>query len=268
MFFQPIVLDENGFQLKPLKDARYPMHWHSDLEILYCSEGTFYVENEENRYKIEPGDIILIGSCEPHKLTSDVKVSGSIISLGFAFFGDKFDEIRNMHFEPPVLKGNKHIKEEIEHILTLQNKEKTLASEMELKSRTYRLISLLLSGLSSTENITKGQQQRLFAISKIQKALDFVALHYSENITVEQAAAVSGYEKSSFCRSFKSATNDTFHNYLNAYRVKKAKILLTETDDSISDISYRVGFTQHKNFCRIFKEITLISPSEYRKKYR
>ena len=89
-----------------------------------------------------------------------------------------------------------------------------------------------------------------------------------ENITVEEAAAVSGYEKSSFCRSFKNATNATFHNYLNMYRVKKSRVLLTETDDSISAISYRVGFTQHKNFCRLFKELNGVSPSDYRKKHR
>ena len=268
MFFQPIVLDKTGFQLKPLKAACYPMHWHSDLEILYCSEGTFFVENEENEYKIEPGDIIVIGSCEPHKLSSKENVKGHIISLGFAFFGDKFNEIRNIRFEPPVLKNNEYIKEEIENILRLHSGEKSLAAALELRGRVYHLISLLLSGLSSTENVTKSQQQRLFAVSKIQKALDFVAMHYGENITLEQAADASGYEKSSFCRSFKNATNDTFHNYLNAYRVKKAKILLTETDDSISTISFRVGFTQHKNFCRIFKEINGLSPSDYRKKYR
>lgn len=268
MFFQPIVLDKSGFQFKTLKIASYPMHWHSDLEILYCSEGTFYVENEENKYKIEPGDIILIGSCEPHSLSSEDKVRGNIISLGFVFFGDEFNEIRNLHFDPPVLKNNKHIKEEIENITRLHSGEKSLASDMEIRGRMYHLICLLLNGLMSTENVTQRQQQRLFAVSKIQKALDFVAMHYSENITVEQAAAVSGYEKSSFCRSFKNATNVTFHNYLNAYRVKKARILLTETDDSISVISYRVGFTQHKNFCRLFKEKNGLSPSEYRRKYR
>lgn len=268
MFFQPIALDKSGFQLKPLKTASYPMHWHSDLEILYCSEGSFYVENEENKYKIEPGDIILIGSCEPHKLTSEQDVKGHIISLGFAFFGDKFNEIRSIHFEPPVLKNNSCVRQEIENVSRLYSAEKSLACEMELRGRMYHLMSLLLNGLHSTGNATKSQQQRLFAVSKIQKALDFTAMHYSENITLEQAADASGYEKSSFCRSFKNATGDTFHNYLNAYRIKKAKILLTETDDSISEISFRVGFTQHKNFCRIFKEINGLSPSEYRKKHR
>lgn len=268
MFFQPIVLDKRGFQIKFFKSISYPMHWHSDLEILYCSEGTFCVENEEKQYKIEAGDIILIGSCEPHMFSSGEGAEGIIISLGFAFFDDKFDEVRSVHCEPPVLKNNKSVKEEITNISQLYNSEKSLASDLELRGRLYKLMSLLYNGLPSTGQVTKGQQQRLFAVSKIQKVLDFTAMHYSENITLEQAAAISGYEKSSFCRSFKNATNDTFHNYLNSYRIKKSKILLTETDDSITDIAFSVGFTQHKNFCRIFKEINGLSPSDYRKKHR
>lgn len=268
MFFQPIVLDKSGFQFKDLHEAKFPMHWHSDIEILYCGKGEFYVENEENRYKMEAGDIILVGSCEPHSLDSNMPVEGHIISLGFLFFGDEFNDIRNMRFTDPVLRKNAQVKNEIENISRLHNGEKSLASDMEMRGSMYRLMSILLNGLSVAENVTKRQQERLFAVSKIQKALDFVAMHYGENITVEQAAAASGYEKSSFCRSFKNATNATFHNYLNTYRVKKAKILLTESDDSIAAISYRVGFTQHKNFCRLFKEINGLSPSEYRKKYR
>ncbi len=268
MFFQPIVLDKNGFQVKALHVANYPMHWHSDLEILYCEEGAFYVETDENEYKIEAGDVILVGSCTPHCISSQKPVNGCVISLGFLFFGDEFSKIRNLCFDNPVLRKNKDVREQIIEITKLNSEEKSLANNMEIRGRLYRLVSLLLNGLTSTENITKRQQERLFAISKIQKALDYVAAHYGENITVEQAAAVSGYEKSSFCRSFKNATNATFHSYLNTYRVKKARILLTESDDSISTISYRVGFSQHKNFCRMFKEINGLSPSEYRKKYR
>jgi AraC-like DNA-binding protein len=249
-------------------NANFAMHWHSDLEILYCSKGTFKLLSEENEFTVNAGDVVFVGSCQPHALSAEEDVEGCYISIGFLFLGEEFGEIRNLNFVDPVLRGSKEVEEEIDAIVKLHESEKTLAVNLEIRGRVYRLIAHILNGMSKTESIAKRQQDRLFAVSKIQKALDFVAMHYSENITVEQAAEVSGYEKSSFCRSFKNATNATFHNYLNAYRVKKAKILLTESDDSISAVSYKVGFTQHKNFCRLFKEINGLSPSEYRKKYR
>ena len=268
MFFQPIVLEESGFKIKKLREARFPMHWHSDIEILYSNKGSFFVEDEENKYEINDGDIIFLGSCQPHCLSSEKEVDGQVISLGFPFFGSDFDEIRNLHFNDPVLRGNEEIKEEFFKIVKLLDEKKSLASNLEMRGRIYQIVSILLKNLVSTEKVTKRQQERLFAVSKIQKALDFVALHYNENITIEDVAAVSGYEKSSFCRSFKNATNATFHHYLNMYRVKKSRVLLTETNDSISVISYRVGFTQLKNFCRLLKEMNGISPSVYRKKHR
>lgn len=268
MFFQPIALDKTGFQFKPLSTAKYPMHWHSDLEILYCRKGNFTLRNEENAYQLEAGDIIVIGSCEPHELTSESEVSLYVISLGFLFFGDRFEQIRNLRFESPVLRRNAEVKQVITNIAALHHSTKSLASDMALRGQLYHLVHLLLNGLPVTDKPDEHRQERLFAISKIQNVLDFVNAHYQENITIEQAAEVSGYEKSSFCRNFKNATNTTFHNYLNTYRIKKAKILLTESNRSISDISYDVGFSQHKNFCRLFKASTGLSPSEYRKKYR
>lgn len=268
MFFQPIALDETGFHFKRLFTANYPLHWHSDLEILYCCKGDFTLQNEESAYHLEAGDVILIGSCEPHELIPGSDVELYVISLGFLFFGDKFEKIRNLHFVSPVLRCNPDVMQAVDKIAALHHNTKTLASDMELRAQLYHLIHLLLNGLPVTDKLDEHRQERLFAISKIQNVLDFVSTHYHDNITIEQAAEVSGYEKSSFCRNFKNATNTTFHNYLNTYRIKKAKLLLTETNRSICDVAYDVGFNQHKNFCRLFRAETGHSPSEYRKKYR
>ena len=268
MFFQPIVLDKSGYQFKKLNKIQYPMHWHSDLEIMYCTSGAFTVEGDDVSHKLAEGDCILIGSCEPHALSSKCAASGICISVGFAFFGEDFEQIRTLSFETPVLRDDPSIKEEIEAIAHLHESERTLASELEIRGRLYRLFALLLGGLTICETVRQRQQERLFSVSKIQKVLDYVAAHYNENVTVDDAATVAGYEKSSFCRSFKNATNATFHQYLNSYRMKKAKILLTESDKSIAQIAEHVGFSQHKNFCRLFKGTTGLSPSDYRHLYR
>jgi YesN/AraC family two-component response regulator len=248
--------------------ADFPMHWHSDLELLYCLEGSFYVGKEEGKYYLEKGDMILVGSCEPHSLFSGSAPKVNAINLGFLFFGKDFNEIRNLRFSDPVLRGNEKAGELMARLAELNEREKSLTVKIEMRGSIYQLMAILLSELPLTEKVAKRQQERLFAVSRIQNALDFVAMHYGENITVEQAAEVSGYEKSAFCRSFKNATNATFHHYLNTYRIRKAEVLLTESNDSISAISFRVGFSQHKNFCRLFKEQNGVSPSEYRKKYR
>jgi AraC-like DNA-binding protein len=53
--------------------------------------------------------------------------------------------------------------------------------------------------------------------------------------------------------------------YLNQFRLTKAKQLLSETDFSITRICFDVGFNSLTHFERVFKHIEGQSPSEYRK---
>ncbi len=52
--------------------------------------------------------------------------------------------------------------------------------------------------------------------------------------------------------------------YINTVRVSKAKILLYESDSSVKEIAYEVGFDDEKYFMRIFKLVEGISPTQYR----
>lgn len=55
-------------------------------------------------------------------------------------------------------------------------------------------------------------------------------------------------------------------NYLNAYRINKARdLLLTNAQMSISEISERVGIANVKTFNRLFRQMNGMSPTQYRK---
>jgi AraC-like DNA-binding protein len=62
----------------------------------------------------------------------------------------------------------------------------------------------------------------------------------------------------------KNNYNLTFRQYLNTIRIAEAKRLLQETKLQISQIAYRVGYTNLTHFCRTFKEITSVSPNTFR----
>ncbi len=171
-------------------------------------------------------------------------------------------------FEVPVLKNDPDVISEIEQIILLQSRKKSYKSDIALRGHLYLLLSILLEKLPTTTQISENHQKRCAITMRIQKALDLVATRYNEEIPLEEAATVSGYVKSAFCRMFKNATGCTFHKYLNDYRVKKALVLLDDNHHSIAEISTMVGFTQQKNFSRIFKDTTGMTPTEYREKSR
>ncbi|WP_054777049.1 helix-turn-helix domain-containing protein [Lacticaseibacillus saniviri] len=71
-----------------------------------------------------------------------------------------------------------------------------------------------------------------------------------------------------FARYFKKNVGQTFINFLNDYRLDKAKWALINTDDSITDILLNVGFTSNKSFYRLFKDRLGVSPKRYREAHK
>lgn len=107
--------------------------------------------------------------------------------------------------------------------------------------------------------------QKMRSVSLVETAMEYIRIHYNEQIKIETIASVCGYSESNFCKTFKHSFGKTFHGTLNDYRVNIACIYLTETDDSIEDITTKIGFLDSKSFCRVFKQKKGISPKQYRK---
>ena len=70
------------------------------------------------------------------------------------------------------------------------------------------------------------------------------------------------------CRFFKKATNQTLNEYILSYRINKAFNEIINTDKSLAEISYDVGFNSQSYFSKKFLEIKNISPKEVRKEYK
>ena len=87
MFYQPIVLSEKLYSVGTRRLSDFPEHWHSDLELIYCSKGFFFVKIEDCEYRIQAGDILFVGSAVPHMYygTSEDNLI-TILRVGSIFF--------------------------------------------------------------------------------------------------------------------------------------------------------------------------------------
>jgi transcriptional regulator GlxA family with amidase domain len=74
-------------------------------------------------------------------------------------------------------------------------------------------------------------------------------------------------DQASVCRFFKRATGRTMTTYVNELRVGSAAQLLMETDSSILEIGFRVGFGNYSNFSRQFKKIKGYGPRNLRQHF-
>ncbi|WP_187274425.1 helix-turn-helix domain-containing protein [Paenibacillus sp. N3.4] len=63
----------------------------------------------------------------------------------------------------------------------------------------------------------------------------------------------------------KEQSGETFIDYVNKQRVRLAKQLMMNSDDTITDITQKVGFTNSNTFIRVFKRYEGITPGQFRK---
>jgi AraC-like DNA-binding protein len=87
---------------------------------------------------------------------------------------------------------------------------------------------------------------------------------YAEPLDVRTVAAVAHVSPAHFSRSFRTVFGETPHRYLQRRRVERSMFLLRETDRSVTDICFDVGFMSLGTFSRTFREIVGETPSGYR----
>ena len=99
---------------------------------------------------------------------------------------------------------------------------------------------------------------------RLLRARDAMDRAYAEPLDIRAVAAVAHISEAHFIRSFGAVFGETPHRYLQRRRVERSMFLLRETDRSVTDICFDVGFTSRGTFSRTFREIVGEPPSAYR----
>ncbi|MDD3361370.1 MAG: response regulator [Hespellia sp.] len=96
-------------------------------------------------------------------------------------------------------------------------------------------------------------------------AQQFIATHYSEDLSVTDVADAVGISEGHLRRCFKKEMDESIINYLTNYRLSLAKKLMQRGKLSIDEIWKQIGFTSGQYFSYVFKKNEGVSPSEYRR---
>ena len=94
---------------------------------------------------------------------------------------------------------------------------------------------------------------------------NFIASHYhNESLSIKDISDHVFLSTSYICTLFKTETGQTLNQYITKYRIDKAKKLLADPRNKVSDISSKVGYSDGNYFGKTFKKIVGLSPTEYR----
>jgi AraC-like DNA-binding protein len=96
------------------------------------------------------------------------------------------------------------------------------------------------------------------------RARDAMDRAYDRPLDVPALARIAHVSEAYFIRTFRATFGETPHRYLQRRRVERAMFLLRETDRSVTDICFAVGFASLGTFSRTFHDVVGRSPSAYR----
>ncbi len=101
----------------------------------------------------------------------------------------------------------------------------------------------------------------------IRIAKRYISDNYYKPLTLEMVSKEIGFNATYFSSMFKKETDMNFSEYLKKIRIDNAKNMLLNTEQTVEDISYAVGYSDIKYFSRLFKKLTKVTPTEFRKLY-
>ena len=249
------------------------LHQHEEIQLSYIAngEGTLVIGDSINKYN--PGDIVIIGSNVPHVFRSDpndkeksfmISLFVNTSSLSPNFFElDEFESLQSF-FEATIYGLKIFTNQEILKDLFLQLK---AANKLE----RFILFFKILHGISNSnyqqlssfiypKSYTNSEGKRMGAI------LEYTMNNFDQPISLHQIANLANLTPNAFCKYFKLRTNKTFVQFLTEIRIEQAcKLLIKDSDLSISDIALSSGFMNVSNFNRKFKLLKKTTPIQYKK---
>jgi len=272
MLYQKILSGESPYFAVFGTLEKFPEHRHADIELNYCLHGNIEIMIDKQIYQMREGELALICPMSSHAIPSDCAEDCQIITImvGASFLKRHFSFFSSITPSSPVIDiGNSGESQQklcslFEELADIYRSDSN-SDDLLITGILYQICAYL-KRLLEDQNASENQKSRQMSkVEKIEKALEMIYYRYAEPIRIEDAAAVTGYGKSNFCKIFKSTFGSSFHQALNQQRIQSSYILLKETNMSVSEIAQEVGIPECKSFCRIFKKITQCTPMQYRK---
>lgn len=256
------------------------LHWHREIELVYVLNGCVQANVDDITTEVHSNQLLVVNQEQVHMVNNVgegadlfvLQISEHLLmSLQQAPVMLNINTLLNLNHSDDTkdysgMSAIKDIQQCVNEIINELNE----PSENRVRNMNmvcYRMLALLIRYFSRYEDHTNSkaisrQQQRMkqiFAYVKANYTRDISQVDLAENICIHP---------SYLSRLFIAYTNTSFKKYLNTYRIEKVCLDLTATDDSITDIYLRNGFASAKTFNRVFRNITGVSPSEYRANLR
>lgn len=274
-----IVPESHSFMINKLDLSQNTdvIHSHINYELNYIvsGKGRRFIGGNISLYG--PGDLVLMGPDLPHGWEVDNSLNAPR-SITIHFKEDLFDA---KLFRIPEFEFLEKLLEKSKSGIHFRNIDIKIIEGFLLELMGLQGFDAMIKLLQILRYLTKIQDTQVLSMSdfiwrhnkpvqleRINKVYDYVFHNYNKDIRLKDVAELVNLSESAFCSYFKKLTKKSFFAFLKEVKIGYACKLLTESNEyTIAQICYNSGFNNMANFNRQFREVTNLSPREYRIKY-
>lgn len=249
------------------ENISFVAHWQREIEFVYVRSGECSFHIADHSFTAHTGDLVICESGQIHYSDS----YNAKNRLDFLIFDPNVlsSAFHNPHFQSPLVTAR-----ELEEMGLIKELERTFSivvKELSEKQPYYKEIItsqlrefwfLLKRKLQKSEN-AEDESRRTRMLADFQKLLDYIDLHYAEDLNLERACCMMHFSSSHFSKTFKKLMGMNYVTYLNMVRVEQAIQRLGTGKYRMTDIALECGFSNIRTFNRVFKEITGSTPTEF-----
>ena len=253
-------------------ETHYDSHMHSAIEIIMPHSGSSVYQLRDASFHVRAGEILIIPSGCAHSLTEQQETfrhlllfePNPLLSLR------DIPAVSEMMRHPVYLTGDTALQKQVSDIL-LQVIDCYNRREPMWNTQCYAFL-LRMYALLGRDYLEKAQPSGQPAAERanspiMSSAMTFIGEHYTEDVTLDQVAAFTGFSKYYFSRTFREYTGLTFLEFLTRKRLSAATDLLIRTNRSIQNVSESSGFSSTATFNRVFRKYKNCTPTQFRAIY-
>lgn len=239
-----------------------PPHLHDFYQLDYFYDGHGTVVVNSKRYIVHPGDLFASNPGETHEFQAAAHRPMEGITFKF-----RLGEEEHRRIFPNYIGNLARLS--TSHRLELERYLRWACIEANSPDDESRLLAaslipvffiVLVRYLREIDGLAESVSER----GSVQSVLRYIRRHYNRPLTLSDLSRIAGLNPRYLCGKFTMETGLSPMAALTRERIEAAKNLLTSTTLPISEIGTRVGYPDPYHFSKRFKEMTGVSPRQFR----
>lgn len=255
------------------KDYVYEGEKHDFWEIVYVDKGNVTVGADDKKILLNQGDVYFHKPMQWHNVAADGVTAPNLAVISFDSKSEAMEYFsdRLFHLEPRLRTVLSRVITETENAFVTPigkyykgmlsaNPEASECSEQLIKVYLTEFLLLLLRENAQNERVKAKIDENTF-----DRIVKFLEENIAENVSLSDVASFMHISQSTVKKFFKENTGKGFVTYFTEMKMKEAKRLFREYSKNVAEVAQKLGYNDSAYFARVFRRVTHLSPSEYKK---